>query len=280
MFFCEWHDCADCKVPGGIAERTLPQWLQSLKTDSGVMSDVRRLARSCDAGLDFSRMDDNEVIVYLSLLLDRKILRRCGEMKSDDDLLPAAGRGQTQTAADGVIRVLAAGARHISFEGRALRVIRAEQWRLLREDGQYQIVPTAEARQIISRLAAGPVVTPAEKSAWQKTAELLPEHGAGRYSTGLLLLRIVPRKNFTSASAEPAVTPSQLAQMVKHWVEIEMVDEKGVGIAGISYSIIAPDNQEYTGQTDANGRARVDNIPPGQCRISFPGLDKDAYKAA
>jgi len=135
---------------------------------------------------------------------------------------------------------------------------------------------------MISKLAAMPAVTPAEKSAWQKAADLLPDPGAGRFDQGLLLLRIVPRRNFKSPSSEPAITPSQLARMVqeKHWVAIELVDEDGVGVAGISYSIVTPDSQVYTGVTDANGSARVDNIPPGQCQISFPDLDKDVYKAA
>src|SRR3974390_182404 len=229
VHFCKWHDCRDCRRSEGD-ERMLSQWLQSVKADSGAMSDVRRLAGSCNAGVDLSRLNDDEVIALLSQLLDRKVLRRCGEMAA----APAAGRAQAQTAVEGVIRVLAG---HISFEGRSLRVIPAAEWRLLREDGRYQVVPAVEARALISRLAARPSVTPAERSAWQKTAELLPEYGAGRYTTGLLLLRFVPRRNFQSTPAEPAVTPSQLMQLVKekHWIEIVMVDENGAGVAGISY---------------------------------------------
>lgn len=263
-------------------ERLSSHWVQTIKFDSAAMGGLRSLLASCDLGFDVSRMDDNEVIVQFGYLLDRKSVYRCNAIKEGDAETRPTVRGQTQTVTESVIRVLAAGDKPFSFEGHTLRIIRAEDWRRTREDGQHQIVPAAEARQLIAKLAAMQAVTPEAKSAWQKASELLAEPGLGRFESGLLLLRIVPRRNFKSPSAEPAITPSQLAQLVKekHWVEIELVDEAGAPVAGVAYSIISPDNQVFTGVTDAAGVARLDNIPAGQCRISFPHLDKDAYKAA
>lgn len=285
--FCKWQECLSAEAYAGPRQTKLAQsdrvsarWLQDLKVDAAAMSDLRRLVQSIDLGKDLSRMDDNEIITEFVHMLDRKSLCRCDGNKNDGAGKRPAGGDRTRTPVEAVIRVLAGGNRQFSLEGQMLRVIHAEQWRGMREEGGYQIIPPTEARQTILKLAAMPSATAEEKSAWQKALDLLAQSRAGRFESGLLLLRIVPRRNFKSPSAEPAITPSQLAQLVKHWVEIELVDETGAPVPDVSYSITAPDNQVYTGVTDAAGMARVDNIPPGQCQISFPELDKDAYKAA
>jgi hypothetical protein len=280
--FCRWHECRGCQSHEGSDQHVSTQWLQQLKTDPSRLGKLRHLVQTQDLGLDLSRMNDDEVVVQVVHLLERKSLRKCGERKSAAQQKQPSAGNSSQIAAENVLRVLGAGNKKFSLDGHLLRVVRAQEWRRLREDGQYQIVPIAEAREMIPKLVAMPTATAAEKSAWQRTVELLPEPSAGRFNSGLLLLRIVPRRNFKSASQEPAITPSQLARMVteKHWVAIELVDENGDGVAGISYSITTPDSQVYTGVTDANGAARVDNIPAGQCQIVFPDLDKDAYKAA
>lgn len=62
------------------------------------------------------------------------------------------------------------------------------------------------------------------------------------------------------------------------WVEVELLGEDGVGIAGEAFLIVTPEGREVRGKTDACGRARVEDIAPGQCRISFPRLDKEAWR--
>ena len=64
------------------------------------------------------------------------------------------------------------------------------------------------------------------------------------------------------------------------FIEIEMVDDKGRPVPDLAYLIEAPDGKKYEGNLDAEGRARVDGIEPGNCRITFPGLDKDAWQDA
>ena len=67
----------------------------------------------------------------------------------------------------------------------------------------------------------------------------------------------------------------------KHWIEIELVDEEGKPVPGEKYAITLPDGSTVaSGTTDENGRARVDGIDPGTCKVTFPNLDKDAWKAA
>lgn len=243
------------------------------------MPELRAVALTQDLGHDLSRINDDEVIAEVQHFIERRGLRRCGKPVGAAEKSISA-RDQKQIAAQSVIRVLQTGSRQYTVAGHSFRIVRASQWRNLREGGGYQIVPIAEARQVIAHFAASSI-TPDEKVAWVKAGELLPESGAARFESGLLLLRVVPRRNLKSPSSEAPITPSQLARMVqKHWVAIELVDEDGNGVEGVSYSIMTPDNQEYTGVTDATGSARVDNIPAGQCKIRFPDLDKDAYKAA
>ena len=66
----------------------------------------------------------------------------------------------------------------------------------------------------------------------------------------------------------------------KHWVEIELVDQDGKPVPGVKYAITLPDGSTMApGTTDDKGKARVDGIDPGTCKVTFPDLDKDAWKA-
>jgi type VI secretion system secreted protein VgrG len=64
------------------------------------------------------------------------------------------------------------------------------------------------------------------------------------------------------------------------FIEIEMVDDKGHPVPNLAYVIEASDGTRYEGTLDADGRARVDDLEPGDCRITFPDLDKDAWADA
>jgi type VI secretion system secreted protein VgrG len=67
----------------------------------------------------------------------------------------------------------------------------------------------------------------------------------------------------------------------KSWIEIVLVDEEGKPMAGESYRITLPDGTSVAeGSLDENGFARVDNIDPGTCKVTFPKLDKDAWEEA
>lgn len=63
-----------------------------------------------------------------------------------------------------------------------------------------------------------------------------------------------------------------------HWVEIEMVNEDGKPVPGVRYRVTLPDGQTLAeGTTDEKGAARVENIDPGNCKVTFPDLDKEAW---
>ena len=61
--------------------------------------------------------------------------------------------------------------------------------------------------------------------------------------------------------------------------DIEMVDEEGKPVAGEPYKVILPDGQTAAeGTLDNKGRAKVEGFDPGSCKVSFPNLDKDAWR--
>ncbi|MBK7674257.1 MAG: hypothetical protein IPJ27_05525 [Candidatus Accumulibacter sp.] len=66
-----------------------------------------------------------------------------------------------------------------------------------------------------------------------------------------------------------------------HRIEIELVDEQGQPVPGEEYCITDPDGCERRGYLDRNGFAREEGIKrAGECKISFPKLDKDAWRRA
>ncbi|MEY2429493.1 MAG: hypothetical protein QOJ40_2378 [Verrucomicrobiota bacterium] len=67
----------------------------------------------------------------------------------------------------------------------------------------------------------------------------------------------------------------------KSWIEIEMVDEDKQPIPGVNYKITLPDGETVAeGTLDEKGFARVEGFEPGTCKVSFPGLDQDAWEKA
>ena len=67
----------------------------------------------------------------------------------------------------------------------------------------------------------------------------------------------------------------------KSWIEIERVDEQDEPVPGEKYKITLPDGETVAeGTLDNNGFARVNGIDEGNCKITFPELDKEAWEKA
>ncbi|MCB9845602.1 MAG: hypothetical protein H6811_06420 [Phycisphaeraceae bacterium] len=62
------------------------------------------------------------------------------------------------------------------------------------------------------------------------------------------------------------------------WIEIRLTDSGGRPAAGQRYEIELPDGRIDTGSLDQHGLARLENIVPGECGISFPELDEDDWE--
>jgi hypothetical protein len=89
----------------------------------------------------------------------------------------------------------------------------------------------------------------------------------GKYSS----VRVAP---FKPPQSQPETAEE------RSWIEVEMVDEEKNPVPGLKYRITLPDNSVAEGTLSDKGFARVDGIAPGTCRITFPGLDQDAWEKA
>ncbi|MEW5979686.1 MAG: type VI secretion system tip protein TssI/VgrG [Acidobacteriota bacterium] len=83
-----------------------------------------------------------------------------------------------------------------------------------------------------------------------------------------------------AASEAPSHDPtSEENKEKKSWIEIELVDDQGKPVPGEKYRVTLPDGTTIDeGTLDDKGFARIDGIDPGTCKITFPNLDKDAWK--
>jgi type VI secretion system secreted protein VgrG len=71
------------------------------------------------------------------------------------------------------------------------------------------------------------------------------------------------------------------AKKKPHWIEIELIDQQGKPVPGEHYRITLPDGTTLAeGRLDDKGRARVDGIDPGTCKVTFPELDRTTWRPA
>jgi type VI secretion system secreted protein VgrG len=80
------------------------------------------------------------------------------------------------------------------------------------------------------------------------------------------------------AEAGEKPKPHQPDPAKTSFVEIELVDEDGKPVPGERYRITLPDGRVAEGSLDGKGKARVEGIDPGSCKVTFPRLDKDAWE--
>jgi hypothetical protein len=61
------------------------------------------------------------------------------------------------------------------------------------------------------------------------------------------------------------------------WIEIQLIGEDNKPTPGAKYRIKMPDGSVREGTLDREGVAGFDGISAGECEVSFPELDKDAW---
>ena len=74
---------------------------------------------------------------------------------------------------------------------------------------------------------------------------------------------------------EEQATPTAVEQRTS-WIEIKLIDEESSPIMGEKYRIVLPDGSIMEGQLDSDGKARIERINPGTCKVSFPELNARA----
>lgn len=82
-----------------------------------------------------------------------------------------------------------------------------------------------------------------------------------------------------AAAAAPNHDPNSEENKKKpDWIELELIDENGKPAVGVAYRVTLPDGSVSEGTLDEKGAARVENIDPGQCKITFPDFHKEAWE--
>jgi hypothetical protein len=126
---------------------------------------------------------------------------------------------------------------------------------------------------------AGSAVSPADPAKAQEADKADP----GQVETIKAEQAQTKSGKYGSVQVKPFKPPKTKADKAKKpsWIAIKMVDEDNKPVPGEKYRITLPDGETVSeGTLDEKGCARLDAIDPGSCKITFPDLDKDAWKEA
>jgi hypothetical protein len=76
---------------------------------------------------------------------------------------------------------------------------------------------------------------------------------------------------------EAAPASARQARAPLTWIEIRLIGEDDLPIPNERYRVLLPDGSTREGRLDDKGKARVDGIDPGECEVTFPTLDEEAW---
>lgn len=62
------------------------------------------------------------------------------------------------------------------------------------------------------------------------------------------------------------------------WIAIALVTPDGKPVAGEPFAVELPNGKPVFGKLDNLGRARLEGIDPGTCKVSFPERDAKEWK--
>ena len=88
---------------------------------------------------------------------------------------------------------------------------------------------------------------------------------------------VAPAPVSSVVAVAPAPAKQQEKPIEKHWIEIILVDMEGNPMPGVKYRITPPGGAPVEGTLNQYGQAGVYQIDPGNCKITFPDLDQDAW---
>lgn len=190
-----------------------------------------------------------------------------------------AGGAAIHTGSASALQCLRIGSRHAMFERLSACVSSADDMAVLRQlvgcDG------TA-----VYRLSDHAVVERITNLVMQHVICLL-ERGRPRFPIALATssppstatVSALRQSSARPTALEAAVPPLSQSTETLHWIEIELVGIDDGPIAGAEYTLETPTGELICGRLDQAGYARIDQLPTGgQCRVSFPALDRDAWE--
>lgn len=79
-----------------------------------------------------------------------------------------------------------------------------------------------------------------------------------------------PSSDGPPASSVVIVDPA----LTDTFIGIVLVDQSGAAVPFARYIVTPPGMSPVEGTLDANGRARIEGINPGNCKVEFPQLDR------
>jgi hypothetical protein len=62
-------------------------------------------------------------------------------------------------------------------------------------------------------------------------------------------------------------------QQSVNWIELECVDDDGNPLANVDYILFLFVGNEKTGTLDNQGYTKVENVPPGECKLMLLGYE-------
>ncbi|MHC5112131.1 MAG: type VI secretion system tip protein TssI/VgrG [Planctomycetota bacterium] len=86
------------------------------------------------------------------------------------------------------------------------------------------------------------------------------------------------RDNNAQAEATEAESNGEGNPNTDSWIELELLNEMDQAVPDEFYRILTPGGRVREGRLDANGVARIEGIDPGDCEITFPNLDHEAWE--
>jgi hypothetical protein len=129
---------------------------------------------------------------------------------------------------------------------------------------------------------SSPGISPTRMADQAVIQELAWQIASGR----ILLVTTHQRTSFAprdDVEDEAPVATPEAAELVREktsWIEIKLVDDSGRAVGGAKYQVQLPDGSTRSGTLDANGLARISEIDPGNCQVSFPSFDATDWDKA
>src|SRR6266446_2424882 len=111
-----------------------------------------------------------------------------------------------------------------------------------------------------------------------KVAEIADNSKPGSKNTYENQRAVMPPSELAALNAPWHDPNSEENKDKKHWIAIKLEDEEGKPVPGEQYRITLPDGETLAeGSLDEKGEAKVENIDAGNCKVTFPNLDKEAW---
>jgi type VI secretion system secreted protein VgrG len=83
-----------------------------------------------------------------------------------------------------------------------------------------------------------------------------------------------------AAAASEEKAAEEASNTPGSWVEVELKDSDGHPMPGERYVVKLPDDTTQAGYLGDDGKARIEGIPKGQVKVSFPDVDGGEWKDA